>query len=351
MKKCHACLFEKYLSEFSKNKRMPDGLQQRCKDCCKQYREYNKIKNKSRKLDAQSLQCSECEQILDISLFSSKDNCPRGFDYWCKNCRNIYKQNNYSSNLEEGRIKNNNKRRKRIQWFWKLKEGVHCMDCNKVYEPYCMDYDHIYNGKIKAVSRMVLDNTSKEIILEEIKKCELVCLLCHNKRTHDRFNEKLGKDRKYSSAVQRNINIINNFKNHPCAICGKLRGLYNMQIDHINPSTKLYDVCRLKSFKIETLQDELDKCQVLCALCHRRKSIIEQQNDQYSVSRPKPNKRKKLFHDSVSNTKECGNCFVIKDGSLFSKDERSISGLFTYCKECFNEYKRKRRKRIKIKII
>jgi len=42
-------------------------------------------------------------------------------------------------------------------------------DCGKIYEPQCVDYDHI-GGKINSVSRMNLQNSPKSLILAEIKK-------------------------------------------------------------------------------------------------------------------------------------------------------------------------------------
>ena len=117
-----------------------------------------------------------------------------------------------------------------------------------------------------------------------------------------------------------------------------------MQIDHIDPITKLYDVCDLKNYKEETLLAELAKCQVLCALCHRKKSILEQQDEKYSAPRAKPPKREELFWDPITNTKECGLCHQIKDVSLFRTRKDTSSGLDTYCKECFNEYRREKRK-------
>ena len=60
-----------------------------------------------------------------------------------------------------------------------------------------------------------------------------------------------------------------------------------MQIDHMIPANKLYNVCDLKNYKLKILHDELEKCQVICALCHRRKSILEQKDNKYSVVREK----------------------------------------------------------------
>jgi len=217
-----------------------------------------------------------------------------------------------------------------------------------------MDYDHILERgkKIDSVSRLVLNCTPKNIILVEIEKCDLVCILCHNKRTYERFN-KFGKseEEKYKPNVWRNIKVIRNFKEKPCAICGNQYEHFNMQTDHINPENKFYDTCRLKRCKLQTLLDELEKCQVLCALCHRRKSILEQKEGKYlatKISPPPELERKKLFYDSETNMKECGKCHQIKHSLYFTKDNDTKSKLSTYCIECFNEYRRKRRAQNKI---
>ena len=291
-------------------------------------------------------QCTKCLRLKDEKEFHKNSNYSDGLEYWCRSCWTEYRKKYRVDNLEEARLSNNERRASRISWFQDLKSNTPCVDCGQIYEPYCMDYDHVSERgeKIKSVSRMVMDNTPKEIILIEIAKCDLVCLLCHNRRTQARFFEKLGEERKYRPHQQRNINLINDFKNRSCAMCGQQYEHFNMQIDHIDPSTKLYDVCDLKNYKVETLLAELAKCQVLCALCHRRKSIIEQQDEKYDVERPEPPKRQELFYDPIANTKECGRCRQINDGSLFRPNKNMKSGLDTYCKDCFNEYRRERRK-------
>jgi len=227
-------------------------------------------------------ECKKCGLLKDICMFSRQSKARDGYHYWCKQCAKEHKIRKYNQDIIKSRLKTNYRRADRVKWFRNLKKNIPCCDCGKIYEPFCMDYDHIPGiQKINNVSTMVLRNNTKQAILDEIKKCELVCLFCHNKRTYDRFNNILGEKRKYTSYQQRNINIINYFKNKPCAICNNQYEKYNMQIDHIDSSTKFRYVCNLKSFKESILREELLKCQVLCAMCHRRKSSDEGKLNKY----------------------------------------------------------------------
>ena len=203
-----------------------------------------------------------------------------------------------------------------------------------------MDYDHINDDKIKGVSRMVLDNTPKDVIFKEIEKCELVCLLCHNKRTQHRFDIKTGNDKKYSKYEKRNIEIINDAKSVSCYICEETRELCNMQFDHKNPALKFKDICQLKKFKEETLRKEIAKCRVICALCHRRKSIIEQKIGAYSEPRMPV---KKIYVNIEDEEKECRKCHEILSFSKFSANLKVKSKVSSWCKNCTNEYRRNKR--------
>jgi hypothetical protein len=57
-----------------------------------------------------------------------------------------------------------------------------CADCNGWFEPCQMDWDHVKGQKLFAIARVSACVNKKEL-LEEIKKCELVCSNCHRLRT------------------------------------------------------------------------------------------------------------------------------------------------------------------------
>jgi hypothetical protein len=66
-----------------------------------------------------------------------------------------------------------------------LKEGVPCTDCGEVFPVYVMHWDHLPGfEKAGDISTMVANRT-RAAVLEELKKCELVCANCHVLRTID----------------------------------------------------------------------------------------------------------------------------------------------------------------------
>ena len=55
----------------------------------------------------------------------------------------------------------------------------------------CLDFHHVDDNKVDAVSQMALDNRKIEIILDEIEKCIVVCRNCHAKIHRDIREQKL----------------------------------------------------------------------------------------------------------------------------------------------------------------
>jgi 5-methylcytosine-specific restriction endonuclease McrA len=54
-----------------------------------------------------------------------------------------------------------------------------------------------------------------------------------------------------------------------CVRCGTTEDL---AFDHIDPSTKLFDIAdRMAQYQWERIVDELKKCQLLCSSCHGKK--------------------------------------------------------------------------------
>ncbi len=73
---------------------------------------------------------------------------------------------------------------RRREFFNEIK-NVPCADCGVRYPPYVMQFDH-RPGEIKLFTIAKNWQYSKEKILAEIAKCDIVCANCHAERTHSR---------------------------------------------------------------------------------------------------------------------------------------------------------------------
>lgn len=61
-----------------------------------------------------------------------------------------------------------------------------CVDCNQVFHPVAMDFDHVLGDKSGNIATMVANMVSFGSIWKEILKCEVVCACCHRIRTWNR---------------------------------------------------------------------------------------------------------------------------------------------------------------------
>ena len=61
-----------------------------------------------------------------------------------------------------------------------------CADCGKKYAYYVMDFDH-RDPEVKTLGvSALLKESSRAMVMDEIKKCDVVCANCHRERTHQR---------------------------------------------------------------------------------------------------------------------------------------------------------------------
>ena len=97
------------------------------------------------------------------------------------------------------------------------------------------------------------------------------CKYCHSDYMKQKYQEKK--------------NIVQEIKSScSCAKCGESRG-YVLDFHHINPSEKDNTVARLTSnnYKLEKVYDEIKKCVVLCANCHREFHYLQERNEEFTI--------------------------------------------------------------------
>ena len=70
--------------------------------------------------------------------------------------------------------------------------------------------------------------------------------------------------------------LLNEYKDVPCAECGEKYPPYVMDFHHRDPTTKAFSIGRNFKASLDALLEEIAKCDVLCANCHRIVEYEEQ---------------------------------------------------------------------------
>jgi hypothetical protein len=161
-----------------------------------------------------------------------------------------------------------------------IKSNTRCSDCGLMYDPVCLDFDHI-KDKNKDVS-ILTHRYSVATILNEIDKCDVVCANCHRLRTETRRVNKVA-----TPAVGRSRDAIRAFilskKSKPCTDCHETFHHVVMDFDHISMTqTKVMSISRMIAYRsgIKTIEAEISKCELVCANCHRIRTFRGRTNGQ-----------------------------------------------------------------------
>jgi formate-dependent nitrite reductase cytochrome c552 subunit len=155
---------------------------------------------------------------------------------------------------------------------------VPCADCGGRFKPHQMDFDH-RDPSAKAfrvtAGRVMLMSTER--VLAEVAKCDIVCANCHRIRTRD---TERGRSRRDASGAPLQVlkarrwkeqaGLLEQLRSVPCADCGGRFEPCAMDFDHRNPANKRYTVTRMVGkATTEAILDEVAKCAIVCANCHR----------------------------------------------------------------------------------
>jgi hypothetical protein len=167
---------------------------------------------------------------------------------------------------------------------------VPCADCGGTFPPYVMDFDHREPGaksfNLTAAEALL---KSTHVLQAEIAKCDIVCANCHRVRTYAAFRSGILRPRTFQRkatpamtvALQRRrdawhkrreaqVKLLNEHRARPCADCGQTYPSLLMDFDHRDASRKRYLVSQMPGrVKLSTLLDEIARCDVVCANCHR----------------------------------------------------------------------------------
>jgi len=127
----------------------------------------------------------------------------------------------------------------------------------------CKDFHHCTGKKEFKISAAIRLYGLRKI-KRELAKCEVLCANCHRKK-HKNDNKPITKNEK---RIRNRAFVLEYRLAHPCIKCNE-RDPYCLDFHHIHG--KDIDIRRATcDCGLKRLQEEIAKCIVLCANCHRK---------------------------------------------------------------------------------
>lgn len=228
----------------------------------------------------------------------------------CANCRMVDKK---------CRSNPTSKRYILSQHYQKLKNSLPpckiCSDNENLHK----EFNHIDPLGEKDINmkkeNIVARCNSIELMDKEASKCECLCRKCHNKITQLQINSKK-KNNKTTSRVQKLKRLVDDIKRQIGKCQADCNDIFDPEIpsfyefDHINRQDKVDNIsCMVRgNLPIETIKEEISKCQLLCGYCHLKKTMEEHRINYYNNVTSRIIKReikdKKLSQEQVNEIRK-----------------------------------------------
>lgn len=154
--------------------------------------EANDSSMKSRK------ECSGCgrtKALIAFATFKDRHGVVRRRGI-CRACRDEYQtanfvrlkvwRRNYNKKNRDKKRMRDLERRAAAKAHVDAFKNRPCADCGRRFTSVAMDLDHVRGAKFKNVASLVGGAYRIELIVAELKKCDVVCACCHRIRTAKR---------------------------------------------------------------------------------------------------------------------------------------------------------------------
>ena len=131
--------------------------------------------------------CIDCKKNKEETEFKFRKDTKKHRNS-CNDCQKKFKLKFYHDNKEKYAPAYAERSRKTKLWFYSVireAKDKPCMDCSVKYPYYVMDFDHRdRNDKLFNISQWSRHGLSRQLLLNEINKCDVVCSNCHRERTN-----------------------------------------------------------------------------------------------------------------------------------------------------------------------
>ncbi len=131
--------------------------------------------------------CGKCGKTKHLDEFAWSSRAANKKQPYCRECSNKLGRQNYQDNKERYFLQAKKRDKEMRDWLNEQK-SVPCVDCAGVFDPICMDFDHLpEHDKVMDISKMRRRRMAWDKIKAEVAKCEVVCSNCHRLRSKQRW--------------------------------------------------------------------------------------------------------------------------------------------------------------------
>src|SRR4051812_43659419 len=123
--------------------------------------------------------CCKCKIEKDVSEFYKNKNLPMGCNKRCIACQKAAAQDYYLKNKDKYKKRAYKNRDNRQDWFREIKSQFVCITCGESHIA-CLDFHH-RNPEEKLFHLGNRLFYTKQEVLDEIQKCDVLCANCHRK--------------------------------------------------------------------------------------------------------------------------------------------------------------------------
>jgi hypothetical protein len=125
--------------------------------------------------------CARCAEWKTSDEFH---NSRTGQFSYCRECRRSYDRAYYSERGRTARLARQRAHSNRARaWMVAIKKGIPCRDCGDVFPAWVMHWDHLPEFEKQDEISVMVTSRTRAAVLDELRKCELVCANCHVLRT------------------------------------------------------------------------------------------------------------------------------------------------------------------------
>lgn len=126
--------------------------------------------------------CGKCKEEKALTEYASKNRLKGTYSSECKECHKIMRNQYYKNNTEQEKHRVKEVKRRNIKWYKNLKSSLSCKECGESH-PATLHFHHLdLANKSFSISQAVGRNLSRNKILSEIAKCDILCANCHAKK-------------------------------------------------------------------------------------------------------------------------------------------------------------------------